>query len=325
MILAGDIGGTNTRLVLCEHATAIDRAAVQTFPSRDHAGLDEVIAAFLAGRPAPGLACFGIAGPVRNGRVVTTNLPWVVDAAELSQRFGARTWLINDLEANAHGLPVLAADACTVLRPGADGAVGNLGLISAGTGLGEAGLFWDGRTHHPWACEGGHTSFAPETELEIELLRWQQRTLDHVSWERFVSGPGLVTIYEFLRDTKRGDEPAWLTEKLRINDPGATISKEAVDGTSPLCVQALDLFVDLYGAEAGNLALKTMSTGGLYIGGGIAPHVITKLRDGAFAKRFVAKGRMQPLLETMPVRVILDDLTALRGAARCAELRGASS
>jgi glucokinase len=319
-ILAGDIGGTNTRLAICEHPETLTAADVHTFPSRDHASLGEVVEKFLAGAQAPALACFGVAGPVTKGRGVVTNLPWVVDAAEMSARFGAKVAVINDLEANAYGLPTLAPTAFTALNDGASDPVGNLGLISAGTGLGEAGLFWDGRTHRPWACEGGHTSFAPDDELEEELLRWRRRDLAHVSWERFVSGPGLVTLYEFLRETKRGEEPAWLAEELREEDPGASISKAALAGTSELAVKALDLFVDLYGAEAGNLALKVMASGGLYVGGGIAPRIIAKLRGGAFMKRFVAKGRMQPLLEAMPVRVVLDDLTALRGSFRRAEL-----
>jgi glucokinase len=319
-ILAGDIGGTNTRLAICERPETLTKADVHTFPSREHASLGEVVAKFLAGAKSPKIACFGVAGPVTKGRGVVTNLPWVVDTAELSSHLGARVAVINDLEANAYGLPTLAPTACAALNEGAHDPLGNIGLISAGTGLGEAGLFWDGRAHRPWACEGGHTSFAPDDDLEIELLRWRRRDLDHVSWERFVSGPGLVTVYEFLRDTKRGDEPAWLAEELREENPGAAISKAALAGTSELAVAALDLFVALYGAEAGNLALKVMSTGGLYVGGGIAPRIIAKLRGGAFMKRFVAKGRMQPLLESMPVRVVLDDLTALRGAFRCAEL-----
>lgn len=323
-VLAGDIGGTNTRLAICERPETLTAADVHTFPSRAHASLGEVVAKFLAGATAPSLACFGVAGPVTKGRGVVTNLPWIVDAAEMSVHLGAKVAVINDLEANAYGLPVLSPSAFTVLNEGAPDPVGNFGLISAGTGLGQAGLFWDGRTHRPWACEGGHTSFAPDNELEVELLRWRQRDLAHVSWERFVSGPGLVTLYEFLRETKRGEEPAWLAEELREEDPGAAISKAALAGSSDLAVQALDLFVDLYGAEAGNLALKVMATGGLYVGGGIAPRIIETLRRGRFMKRFVAKGRMQPLLEAMPVRVVLDDLTALRGAFRCAELLGAA-
>ncbi len=319
-VLAGDIGGTNTRLAICERPEALTAADVHTFPSREHASLGEVVTKFLAGRTSPTVACFGVAGPVTKGRGVVTNLPWVVDAAEMSSHLAARVAVINDLEANAYGLPTLVPTAFVSLNEGTHEPLGNVGLISAGTGLGEAGLFWDGRAHRPWACEGGHASFAPGDDLEIELLRWRRRDLDHVSWERFVSGPGLVTIYEFLRDTKRGEEPAWLAEELREEDPGATISKAALAGTSELAVAALDLFVALYGAEAGNLALKVMARGGLYVGGGIAPRIIEKLRGGAFVQRFVAKGRMQPLLEAMPVRVVLDDLTALRGAFRCAEL-----
>jgi glucokinase len=197
---------------------------------------------------------------------------------------------------------------------------GNAAIIAAGTGLGEAGFYWDGVRHHPFACEGGHADFAPRNELEAELLRSLLARFTHVSYERAVSGPGLYNIYQFLRDTGRGEEPAWLTDALRQHDPAATISQAALAGRSALCVQALDLFVSLYGAEAGNLALKVMATGGLYVSGGIAPKIIQKLQDSTFIEAFTAKGRMQPLLEAMPVRVILNDRAVLLGAARYAML-----
>ena len=197
----------------------------------------------------------------------------------------------------------------------------NAAIIAAGTGLGEAGLYWDGRTHHPFATEGGHANFGASDAVESELLHWLSTQFGHVSWERLVSGPGLVNVYRFLRDTHRGEEPGWLAEEMRARDPAAVISDAAQSGKSPLCLQALDLFMGLYGSEAGNLALKIMATGGVYVGGGIAPKNLDKLKDGTFMKRFVAKGRMQRLLETMPVKVILNDKTALLGAARCAAVR----
>jgi glucokinase len=323
MILAGDIGGTKTNIAFFEDATRPEIVVQRTFPSREHAGLEEIIRQFL-GEHALQVrhAAFGVAGPVRNGRCEATNLPWVVDAATLAAELGTRdVWVINDLEANAYGISVLAPADLATISAGATNAAGNAAIISAGTGLGEAGLYWDGRTHHPFGSEGGHATFAPGDALEAELLQWLSSQLGHVSWERLVSGPGLVNVYRFLRDTRRGEEPSWLADEMRAGDPAGAISRAAQDARSPLCVHALDLFMALYGSEAGNLALKMMATGGVYIGGGIAPKNLDKLKDGTFMKRFVAKGRMQPLLEAMPVRVILNNKTALLGAARCAAVR----
>ncbi|HEX7124294.1 MAG TPA: glucokinase, partial [Thermodesulfobacteriota bacterium] len=202
--------------------------------------------------------------------------------------------------------------------PGVRGAGGNQAIIAAGTGLGETGLYWDGSKHHPFATEGGHADFAPRDELEIELLRYLLRELDRVSVERVVSGPGLYRIYRFLRDTGRGEEPVWLAEALRRGDPPRVVSEAALAGRSGLCAQALDLFVSLYGAEAGNLALKTMATGGVFVAGGIAPRIVEKLKDGRFMEAFVAKGRLESILAAIPVRVILNDTAALLGAARYA-------
>jgi glucokinase len=269
------------------------------------------------------LACFGVAGPVRDGRSETTNLPWVVDASDLAAALDTRrVWLINDLEANAYGIASLGAEDLCTLSEGAPGATGNAAVISAGTGLGEAGLYWDGRSHHPFATEGGHGSFSPGSDLEVELLGWLRQRWSHVSWERVVSGPGLVNLYTFLKESGRGEEPAWLAQEMAAGDAAGVISQHAASGRSELCVQALDLFVRLYGAEAGNAALKLMASGGVFLGGGIAPRNLEKMKDGTFLRAFVAKGRMQPLLEAMPVRIILNQQTALLGAARCAALRG---
>jgi len=324
MILAGDIGGTKTRLALFTAAEErLESCVEETFPSREHGGLDEIVRAFVSQQQVSVThAGFGVAGPVKHSRSETTNLPWVVDARQLAGQLGiASVVLINDLEANAYGVAALEAKDFVILSHGAPDAEGNAAIIAAGTGLGEAGLYWDGAQHHPFACEGGHTDFAPRNELEIELLRYLLTRFTRVSYERVLSGPGLYNIYQFLRDTGRGKEPVWLTEELHEQDPAATISQAALTDRSALCVQALDLFVSLYGAEAGNLALKVMATGGLYVGGGIAPKILQKLQDSTFVQAFLTKGRMQPLLEAMPVRVILNDKTALLGAARCALLR----
>ena len=321
MILAGDIGGTNTRLALLEMEDERPRVIVeQTFPSREHKSLDEIVRLFLGGRCATiTRACFGVAGPIRNRQSRPPNLPWVVDANQLATRFGFDSvTLVNDLEANALGLVALEARDFTVLNEGAPDAEGNAAIISAGTGLGEAGLHFEGKMHRPFASEGGHADFAPRSELEIELLRYLLPRFHHVSYERVLSGPGLLNIYTFLRDTGRGEEPVWLADEMKEADPSAVITRAALEEKSDLCVQALDLFVSVYGAEAGNLALRVKATGGVFLGGGIAPKIIEQLKSPAFMEAFTAKGRMRPLLEAVPVRVVLNDMTALLGAALCA-------
>jgi glucokinase len=323
VILAGDIGGTNTRLALLEdNGGRLTAIAEETFPSREYASLEAVLQEFIATHPFPiTCACFGIAGPVRHGRTDATNIPWVVDSTLVAHELGLKNvGLLNDLEANAYGIPCLQLTDFVVLNEGARDAEGNTALIAAGTGLGEAGLYWDGRQHRPFATEGGHADFAPRTHLEVELLEYLLKQFPRVSYERVVSGPGLVNIYRFLRDSGRGSEPPWLVEQMRAEDAGAVISQAALTGKSELCAQALDLFVMLYGAEAGNLALKVLAAGGVFLGGGIAPKIIQKLQEPVFLNAFIAKGRMKPLLQAMPVRVILNDKTALLGAARFAAL-----
>lgn len=320
MILAGDIGGTKTHLALFEVGPDTSRRAERSFPSRAHSSLEEIVAAFLdaEGRPTVTHAAFGIAGPIRERRVETTNLPWIIDARALEATLRIRrVVLLNDLEANAHGIAMLEPKDFAVLQSGADGAHGTQAVISAGTGLGEAGLYWDGRRHHPIASEGGHADFSPSNALEEELLTYLRgRFGQHVSWERVLSGPGLYNLYQFFRDSGRATESTALREAIAVGDPGAVISQAALEGSSELCVRTLDLFLSLYGVEAGNLALKFLTTGGLFIGGGIAPKNLAKLESGAFLEAFLAKGRLRPVLEAMPVRVILNQETALLGAAK---------
>lgn len=326
MILAGDIGGTNSRLAGFAVANGRLKPLVEeTFPSRGYASLDDIVRAFVSAHDLRvAQACFGIAGPIRHGRSEAINLAWVVDAQQLAHQLGLATvGLINDLEANAYGVAALAPEDFVTLNEGTPEAEGNAAIIAAGTGLGEAGLYWDGKQHWPFASEGGHASFAPGDALQVALLQYLQPQFTHVSWERVLSGPGLYHAYTFLRDTQRGVEPAWLTDELRQGDPSAAISRAALAGTCDLCAQALDLFVTLYGAEAGNLALKFMATGGVFVGGGIAPRIVNKLQQTTFMQAFCAKGRLQPVLEAIPVRVIMNDKTALYGAARCAALRAA--
>ena len=321
MILAGDIGGTSARLAYFElrngHLAVI---AEQTYRSRDQATLESAIKKFVIEQNITvEVASFGIAGPVRDRKVVTPNLPWQVDAAVLERELGiAHVSLLNDLEANAHGLSELAEADYAVLAPGAPGAIGNRAVISAGTGLGEAGLYWDGAAHHPFPCEGGHADFAPTNDLQVELLQYLMKKFGHVSIERVLSGPGLYNVYQFLRDTGKGEEEPWLREEMKTQDPSACISQYGLSGKSPLCAFALDVFVDIYGAEAGNFALKAMALGGVYVGGGIAPKILSKLQQPRFIHAFKNKGRLGALLEQMPVRVILNDKTALLGAAHVA-------
>lgn len=327
MILAGDAGGTHTRMALFDTRGAnLDLITEKIYPSKDFKGLEDIVADFLRTNSAkPGVAGIGVAGPVRDGRCVATNLPWIVDAAKLAAAAGLpRVVLLNDLEANAYGIATLPAGDLAVIQQGNANPKGNAAVISAGTGLGEAGMFWDGATLRPFAAEGGHSSFAPEGDLQGELFQHLWRKFGHVSCERIISGPGLVNIYEFLRDSGRGVEPDWLAEEFRSGDAAAAISAAALSGKSDLCVAALDLFVQAYGAEAGNLALHLLATAGVYIGGGIAPKILTKLKSALFLDAFLAKGRMKPLLEAIPVMVILNENTALRGAARGALLNSSS-
>jgi glucokinase len=325
MILAGDIGGTHARLAFFQSQNGpLTLVAEGVFPSREHRGLEEIVAQFIAARSIrPDVACFGVAGPVRNGKVETSNLPWTVEASRLACELHLPSAiLINDLEANAWGIASLGEHDLVPLNRVKSTPIGNQAVISAGTGLGEAGCFWNGKDYEIFASEGGHCDFAPRTELEIELLRYLVARFGHVSFERIVSGPGLVNVYHFLRDTHRGEEPQWLADELAEGDAAATISRAAVVGKSVLAEHALDLWISIYGAEAGNLALKLMATGGVFLGGGIAPKLVSKLSGPLFMQAFVSKGRLQPLLESIPVKVITNEKIALFGAARYAVAKG---
>ncbi|MFZ0820444.1 MAG: glucokinase [Candidatus Acidiferrales bacterium] len=319
MILAGDVGGTHARLALFDlHGEELNLIVEQIYASHSYPNLETIVTEFLRGTSArPDSAGIGLAGPIRDGRCVATNLPWIVDAAKLRAETGLQNIkLLNDLEANAYGIATLAPADFEVLQKGRPDPRGNAAVISAGTGLGEAGMKWDGSALRPFASEGGHSSYAPEGELEGELFRYLSKRYGHVSCERVLSGPGLVNIYEFLRDTGRGNETAAFAEELKKGDESAAISEAALANRNDLCVAALDIFVRVYGAEAGNVALKFLATAGVYLGGGIAPKILPKLREPAFLESFLEKGRMRQLLEAIPVLVILNENTALRGAAR---------
>jgi glucokinase len=324
MILAGDIGGTKVNLASFNPEGPHPKPEnVSTYLSTEFSSLEEMVRRFVSDHPLQfQYACFGVAGPVRNDRVQVTNLPWVVDAREVARALNLKqVWLLNDLAANAHGVAALGPEDLLTLNRGEPNATGNAAIIAAGTGLGEAGLFWDGNRHLPVSSEGGHAEFAPRTDLDVELLRHLRGRFGQVSWENVLSGPGTLHIYEFLRDTGRGKEPEWLKEEFRKMDPPVAITRAALAGKCPLCVQTLDLFVTYYGMEAANLALKMLAVAGVYVGGGIAPKIIKKLQDGTFLKAFTGQGRMKELLSAMPVRVIMNDKTALLGAARFAAIR----
>lgn len=319
MFLAGDIGGTNTRVAFFEgDPDHLKIVAIKVYPSSGHSGPEDIVRLFLDEFKHPiDSACFGIAGPIRDGRVETPNLPWVVEAKRMASIIGVDSvLLINDLEANAHGIAVLGDSDLVTLAGGSPIATGNRGLISAGTGLGMAGLLNEEDGYRPFASEGGHVDFGPRNPLEIQLLEYLLKKFDHVSWERVLSGPGLSNIYQFLRDTGKADEPVWLAEQVATQGTAA-VSRAGMDATAPLAVQALDLFCSIYGAAAGNLALTLVATNGLFIGGGIAPRLLKKLQEPGFMKAFLAKGRVASLLATIPVRVITNDKTALLGAGRC--------
>jgi len=325
MILAGDIGGTNARLAYFQPQNGhFQLVSERVFPSREHKGLGEIVTRFLDETGTrPEAACFGIAGPVRNGRVETSNLPWVIEQSVLANQVHlAATLLINDLEAIAWGMGALRTDDLVTLNPGAGSVAGNQAVVAPGTGLGEAGLFWDGNRHHVFACEGGHTDFAPQGDLQIDLLRFLTKRIGHVSYERILSGPGLVNVYEFLCDRGSGKETAELATAIKTGDPAAAISKAALSGKDPLATQALDLWISVYGAEASNLALKIMSTGGMFLAGGISPKILPRLKESIFMTAFLDKGRMRPLVESMPVHVVTNEKVGLLGAARCAAVRG---
>ncbi|HVB82966.1 MAG TPA: glucokinase [Candidatus Binataceae bacterium] len=322
-VLAGDIGGTKTLLGLYRvegGAPALLREKL--YATRDFKTLEEVASDFLSGAWAIDAACFGVPGPVIGGVSHATNVPWTMEERALARALGVPgARLINDLEATAYGMLQLKESEIAVLQRGDPPAArAPIAVIAAGTGLGEAALvpLEDGRWRSV-ASEGGHTDFAPRGREQIELLEYLSGEFDHVSFERVLSGPGLVNIYKFLRSRAPDAEPQWLTEEFAgATDMAATISTAALDGRDPRCVEALRIFTDIYGAEAANLALKFMALGGVYIGGGIAPKILATLVAGGFVRSFRAKGRLDKVLARVPLRVSLNPAAALAGAARCA-------
>jgi glucokinase len=328
LILAGDVGGTNTRLGLFDVTRGHPRLlSEKIYSSKNYKGLENILRDFLRGKKGIAAACVGVAGPVTEEVIIATNLPWWIDIQSLQKVLSLKkVEVINDLVANAYGISVLKKRDFEILNVGKV-KKGNQALISAGTGLGEAILFWDGKQHVPSPSEGGHIEFGPRDHMEVELFHYLSDRFDHVSYERVLSGEGLFLIYQFLKDSKKfGHEPPWLSEKMKEEGPPGVISEMARLKKNGLCSKALDLFTSIYGAAAGNLALQVMAVGGVYIGGGIAPKIIWKLKDGTFVKAFKDKGRLSRIVANIPVRVIMNEKTALLGAAsRAASLTSSLS
>jgi glucokinase len=328
MIVAGDVGGTKVHLGLFGFEQGrLVHIRDERYPAQEYSGLEEIVRRFIAesGGVEVTAACFGVPGPVRGGRLRLTNLPWEIDSRELELNLKiAHVFLINDLEANGYGIPELGADQLATLNVGDTSAVGNRAVVSAGTGLGEGILVWNGSKHIPMPSEGGHTDFGARNPLEADLLVYLMKKLNgRVSYERVVSGPGIHNIYMFLRDEKKMEEPAWLAERMKTEDPNAVIGEVGEAGTNELCAKTLEMFVSSYGAEAGNMVLKALAVGGMYLGGGIAPKILRTMENGFFMKAFADKGRMSELLIHTPVHVILESRAALLGAAAYAEARAA--
>jgi glucokinase len=321
MILAGDVGGTKTLLGLftrTPRGLRVHREA--TFPSEDHPSLVSIVDAFLEPEDRVQACVVGVAGPVSGGRSHVVNLRWPVDGRRLARRLGlARARVINDLEATAWGLGELPPRQLAELTPGVKPRPGNAALIAAGTGLGMALLYWDGVRHHPSASEGGHQEFAPRDDVEIDLLRFLRERHGRASVERAVSGPAIAAIYQFLVETGRSRETKRMGREIaESKDPNRAITRAALARSDRTAEKTMSLFASLYGSAAGDLALVANARSGVFVGGGIAPAILPLLAQGEFVRSFRTKGRLSPLLEEIPVRVVLEPRTALLGAAACA-------
>jgi len=324
MILAGDVGGTKTSLALYRReGGGLLRDRMATYRSREHAGLDSILRDFLSGETAVERACVGVAGPVEDGRCKLTNLAWEVDEASLRRILGVReAYLVNDLQATASSLPFLRKSDRAMLQEGGTGPRGNMAVLSAGTGLGEGFLVASGAGYVPLASEGGHVDFAPRDEREMRLHAFLRARHGRVSVERVLSGPGLHDVYRFLREEERMSEEPGIAAEVAGGEPQHAIVRHGLAGGPGACAETVRIFCSLYGAEAGNLALQYLATGGVYLGGGIAPAILPALRRGEFLSAFLDKGRMRSLLSRVPVTVILDPAAPLLGAASYAAAGG---
>ncbi|MBN1932954.1 MAG: glucokinase [Desulfobacterales bacterium] len=318
VILAGDIGGTKTMLGLFAQGKKRPLLRqVEAYSSREAPNLQNIIQRFIDAYPISiDRACLGIAGPVKNGRCKATNLPWEVTEKEIKKRFGwNQVRLINDLSATALAIPFLNQKEIFSLTKTKSIALQPRGLVAPGTGLGQALLIFCAGRYIPISSEGGHADFAPANEKEMSLWRYLQQRYTHVSIERVLSGPGLVNIYSWLKNTHRYQEPGWLSQNLKMTDSAMAVAKAAMDFQHPVCLEALNMFVSIFGAVAGNLALTGMTTGGIYLGGGISPKILPKLKEEIFLKAFTNKGRFKEHLQQIPIRIILNEKAALLGAA----------
>ena len=321
MFLVGDIGGTKTNIAILEQQNGRFKTLYEkSFISNNYDSLrtivDKVINEELKNKFNLSHACFGVAGPIKDGLCDATNLPWLVDSKKIADLLNLphnNVCLLNDLEAAAYGIEVLEDKDVFVLNEGSSQKNRTLALISAGTGLGESIIFWDGQKYRPSPSEGGHTDFAPRNKIEIDILNYLITKYGRISYERILSGPGLLNIYNFFKDTAYQNTPEWLIERFKKENPSAVISDTAMSKKDICCEKALDLFVSVYGAEAGNLALTAMAVGGVYIGGGIAPKILDKLKEGSFMQAFTHKGRLSVLISHIPVKVILNDKVPLLG------------
>jgi len=319
LLLAGDVGGTKTDLGLYEVSKAgrLHLVRSATYPSRAHAHLDAILAQFLDDSPPLAAAAFGVAGPILDGVVDVTNLPWHISADALAHQFGCPVRLLNDLEAVAFATLDLAGDDVEDLQPGI-AREGHRCVIAAGTGLGQALIPWDGSSYHPCATEGGHADFAPRDDTEIALLRYLRRSHARVSWERILSGAGLHALFRFVAEELGVAVDPQMQARLQRDDPGKVIGEAALAGDCLVSMRAVELFVSLYGAQAGNLALTSMAVGGVYLAGGMVLRLLPAFRSGVFVRSFCAKEPFAELLEAMPVRVICNGSAARDGAARAA-------
>jgi len=320
MYLIGDIGGTKTNIAILEPSGGKFKTLYEkSFVSKDYDSLTTIVKKIVetcCGTSLAKYACFGVAGPVKDGMCDATNLPWIIDSKKIKEVLNIdNVFLLNDLEAAAYGIEVLEDKDVYVLNKGTPQKNGARCLVSAGTGLGESIIFWDGKKYKPCPSEGGHSDFAPRNKIEIDLLSYLINKYGRISYERILSGSGLLNGYGFFKDTTYQNTPGWLLERLKKEDPSAVISDVGMSKKDECCEKALDLFVSIYGAEAGNLALKCLATAGVYIGGGIAPKILDKIKEGAFMQAFTHKGRLSVMVSQIPVKVILNDKIPLLGCA----------
>lgn len=330
MYIVGDIGATKTNIVVVDSFHGKFKPIFeQSYVSKNYDSLRTIVKKIIEediNKSSVHIqgACFGVAGPVKNGKCEATNLPWIIDSKKIAEVVGIKAedvHLLNDLEAAAYGIDLIEEKDIYVLNKGNPQKNGTRCLISAGTGLGESIIIWDGKKYKPIPTEGGHTDFAPRSKIEIDLLSYLMNKYGRVSYERILSGPGLLNVYNFFRETQYDEAPVWLLERFKNEDPSAVISELGMEKKDECCEKSIELFVSVYGAEAGNLALKSLATGGVYIGGGIAPKILGKIKEGAFMQSFTNKGRLSVMVAQMPVKVLLNSKLPLFGCVNYLDMK----